>query len=381
MTTQSDNVSNESVLWRTAGGSSARSGLFPRPVQVEPHPAHRLTVAGAVQASVVFDDSARAFVADMSGTVQAFSAQGELLWRVKLAGGISATPVVCTARPQLFVATHRGRVYALNTADGSVLWQTDIPTKSDPRILSDLLYIKASDAVVLSSWGGRFCALATQSGEQRFSWDAGISPSSPAAADQSGRIYCLRAVSGKGVEFVRVSSDGQESVLHRAPEGKGGARRTVVDAAPVLDEERGVAYVVLNGDRDATLLAWSLRSDAVAWTRALPACVQATPTVRKDGAILIPDLAGELPAIGPEGTVLFKYKTGCEYLLAGTACEAGNTCFLGDPVGLVHVINGRGEGKTIYEAPRSIQSRPSFAPDGSLYVPATDRHVYVFSSA
>jgi len=319
-----------------------------------------------------------AFVADMAGAVQAFSSSGKLRWRVRLSGGVSATPVVHPTKPHLFVGTHAGWVYALDTATGATLWRTEVPTQSDPRILSDLLYLPQADVVVLSSWGGRFHALDASSGAERFSWDAGISPYAAAAADREANLYCLRAVSNQGVELVRVTSNGEETLLHRAPEAKRGARRTLVSAAPVLDEPRGVRYFVINRDQGSLLHAGSLKAGSLLWSHPLPNAVQGTPALRHDGVILLADLGGSLHAIGPDGTSRFRYVSGCEYLLAGGVCEAGGTCFVGDPLGALHAINGQGDGNTVFEAKRSIQARPSFGPDGSLHVPATDQTVYVF---
>lgn len=372
-------ITDEAAIWRTAGGDGTRRGLFGGAVRIRPHRARRLTAQAAIQASVVFDEEGRAFVADLAGGVQAFSAQGELLWRVKLHGGISATPAVHPAKPQVFLGTHRGWVYALATAQGATLWKKEIPTRSDPRILSDLLYLPQADAVVMSSWGGRFHALEAASGLERFSWEAGLSPYAAASAGRDGHLYCLRAVASQGVELVRVTSQGEETILHRLTEEKRGARRTLVAAAPVLDEARGVAYFVINRDQGSLLHAWSLPSNTLLWSLPLPNSVQATPALRKDGTILLADLAGFVQAIGPEGAARFRYASGCEYLLAGGVCEAGGTCFMGDPLGVLHVIDAQGRGRAVFEAKRAIQARPAFGPDGRLYVPSNERTVYGFA--
>jgi outer membrane protein assembly factor BamB len=368
----------DSAVWRTAGGDNARRGLFPRAVQIRPRPVRRLPAAGAVQASVVFDAQGTAFVADMAGAVQAFAPGGKRRWLVRLPGGISATPVVHPVRPRLLVGTHAGWVYALDTATGATVWKTEVPTKSDPRILSDLLCLPQADGVVLSSWGGRFLVLDATSGATKFSWDAGISPYAAASADQDGNLYCLRAVWERGVELVRITLTGDEAVLHGAAEGKRGARRTLVAAAPLLDESRARLYFVVNQDEGSLLCAWSLKTAALLWSQPLPGAVQATPTLRHDGAVLLADLRGSLHALHPDGTRLFRYDAGCDYFLAGSVCEAGGASFLGDPLGRLHVVGPQGKGKPVFEAGRSLQARPSFAPDGTLHLPATDRTVWVF---
>jgi len=169
-------------------------------------------------------------------------------------------------------------------------------------------------------------------------------------------------------------------VLHRSPEGKRGVRRTMVAATPILAETPGIAYGVVNQDSGSLLHAWALGTGRLLWSHSLPASVQATPTLRNDGAILVADLAGSVRAIGPDGRNRFEYSSACEYFLAGGVSEFGGTSYFGDPLGVLHVIDKQGVGKAVFEATRGIQARPSFGPDGSLYLPSSDRSVYVFAS-
>jgi outer membrane protein assembly factor BamB len=298
---------------------------------------------------------------------------------VKLSGGISATPATHPTQALVFVGTHAGTVWALDTRQGLTRWTKAIPTRSDPRILSDLLYVAQTDALVLSSWGGRYCMLEAATGVEQRSWDAGLTPYAAAAADREGNVYCLRAVLNQGVELVRVSREGQATVLHRSPEDKRGLKRALVAAAPVLDEARGRLYFLINQDQGCHLLAWSLASQALVWSHPLPHMVQATPAMSSDGSLLVADLAGEARAIGSDGKARYGYDSGGEYLLAGAVCGADGTCYLGDPLGGLHRIDPRGTGKVLFEARRSLQARPAFGADGRLYVPSTDRTVYVLS--
>lgn len=374
-----DTIPSEALIWRTGGGDNSRRGLFGRSVQVNFQPVRRLAAAGAVQASVVFDAEGTAYVADMAGGVQAFSSDGTRKWRVKLTGGISATPVVHPKEPRLFVGSHAGWVCALDTATGATRWRRELPTKSDPRILSDLLLLVEADVVVLSGWGGSFHALEAATGEERFSWDAGISPTAAAAADGRGNLFCLRAVAGKGIEFVRVTAKGEAAVLHHQPEDARGARRALVAAAPVVDEARGRVYFITNENKAALLHAWSLQSERRLWSRRLAHAVQATPTVLHNGGVVVADLAGFVQGLDAEGEVVWRYASGSEYLLAGGVAEAEGAFFIGDPLGMLHVIDVRGVGKPVFEGSRAIQARPAFDTEGRLYLPSTSHEVFVFS--
>lgn len=373
-----DGLSSPGPVWRCGGGDGSRRSQFGGTTRLSPKPVQRLKASGAVQASAVFTRSGTAFVADLAGVVHAFSSKGRLSWRVQLDAGISATPVVSADDELLVAATHRGSVYALETANGTIRWRRQIPSKSDPRIVSDLLCLPQAGLVIFSSWGGRFHALEVGTGRERFSWEAGIWPKAAAAADRAENLYCLRARPEQGMEFVRVSNRGEEQLLLRQPENPEGARRTLVTAGPVLDEERGVAYLILNKARAGELVACRAEDGTVRWRRCLPAAVQATPAIVRDGLLVVADLAGGVRSFSPEGTAISSFATGSEYLLAGGAGRGDGVFYIGDPLGQVHQINARGEAGLFYVAPRSIQSGPSFDPRGRLYVPCTDHRVYVF---
>jgi len=363
-----------------AGGGPSRAGLFPGPLRIATRAVRRLTAHGAVQASAVFNADNHVFIADMAGWIQAFANTGLPLWQQQLAGAVSATPAVDVNAGRVFVGTHMGWVYALATGDGSVLWRRRVPTKTDARIVSDLLLLATQQWVVLSSWGGRFNALDAATGEIAHTWDAGISPQAGASADTSGNCFCLRAVRGEGVAFVRLAPDGGETVLHRQPEGERGASRMVVAAAPVLDERRGIAYFIVNRGRDSALHAWSLPDARLLWQREYPRMTVATPALRPDGALVLAGMDGAVHALAPEGSPLFRYETGTDYLLAGPVCDGLGNTFVGDPLGRLHVIDRGGSGRATFETTRSLQARPAFDRHGDLYLSGMDRMVHVFRS-
>jgi outer membrane protein assembly factor BamB len=366
--------------WVCAGGDVTRRGLFPRPVSIDGQPWRRLPARGAVQTSVVFDAEDHCFVTDMAGHVQAFHPDGTALWHVNLDGPISATPAVDAVTKRLYVGTNTGQICALRTHDGQTVWQRKLPSESDARILSDLLIVPGTEIVLTSSWGGQFHALDGASGETRQTWDAGISPQSGLAADGQDQVYGLRAITDRGIEWVRLRLDGTETVLHQEPEAKRPARRMMVAAAPVLDPWRDRAYAVMNRNGGARLLAWSIDGERMLWNHELPAAVAATPTIRHDGMIWIGDLEGGLHAIQPDGQRRFSYFTGSEYLLAGGVSDAGNTLFHGDSRGHLHVLKSDGDGSSVFESARTFQARPSFDRRGNLYLPGTDHLVHLFQN-
>lgn len=367
------------LIWRTAGGDNSRSGRFAQRVQPATKPRLQLRATAAVQASVVFGSTDTAFVADMAGTLLAFAPDGGLRWRVSLPAGVAASPALSPDDQTLFAGTLAGTVHAVEAATGRLRWEHSIPTTSDPRILSDLLWWAAADSVVCSSWGGQFHALTSTSGTTKRTWDAGRAPAAAAATDSTGHCFCLRAASENGVQLLRISPDGTESVLHTEAASEDWIRRVPVVAAPVLDAERARVYALINRERGAALLCWSLPANRLLWSQSLPHCSTATPTLLADGSIAVADLAGTLHALDPlEGAVRWQYTAGVDYFLAGPVADDAGTIWIGDPLGRVHEVQPTGQGRILFEAARSLQARPSFSPSGHLHVPGTDGTVRVF---
>ena len=366
-----------STVWSVAGGGAGRTGRGAHSGRISSRPGRVLQADAGIQAAVVFDVEHRSLVADLGGTVRSFDRDGRLCWQHALEGAVSATPAVDLDKGHLFVGTHEGWVYCLQTVDGTERWRSRLPTSTDPRIVADLLFLPDPARVVASSWGGQFHALDTASGRTLFRWNAGISPQAPASADARNNLYCLRAVAGEGISLVRVAPDGSETVLHRTPEGERRANRSVVAAAPVIDDERRLLHFIANGDRLGVVHAWDLTSDKLAWSVEFERAIVATPALRPDGVLVVADMTGKLSAI-QSGAFRFRYDTGCEYLLAGPVCDGSSLSYVGDPVGLLHRVDSEGRGRSFYEAQRSLQARPSWNPAGDLYVPAMDGRVHIF---
>ncbi|MCP5516890.1 MAG: PQQ-binding-like beta-propeller repeat protein [Verrucomicrobiales bacterium] len=361
-------------VWRMAGGGAGRGGLFAGEFADVAAGTSPLQARGTVKAPVVFDLRGRCFVADFAGSLSAFLPDGQRAWEASLPGAVSAAPAVTADGAIVVVGTLTGSVLALTTEAGRKLWQRELPTKTDPRILSDLLAMPDDAGVVASSWGGRFWRLDARTGEPQASWDAGIYPQSGAAADRRGNLFLLRAVWEKGVEIVRVTASGEEQVWHCEPEGSRQARRMVVTASPVIDEAAAHLYAVFNRDRDAVLCGFDLRDGARLWRRELPAPVMATPGLPADGGVVVADLAGQVRAFDASGNPRWSYDAGTDYLLAGpvTGTRGGVAVWIGDPLGRVHRIDADGRGAVCFEGGRSCETRASFGPDGRLYVPTTD---------
>ncbi|MCX7872445.1 MAG: PQQ-binding-like beta-propeller repeat protein, partial [Verrucomicrobiae bacterium] len=129
-------------VWRCAGGDALRRSLYPKKVRIKNKPDFILKLNAAIQACVVFDLNGTVYVVDAGGGVTAFSKDGQFVWGAKLDSGVFSSPARHPEKPILYAGTAGGFVYAINTEDGKILWKKQIFTASDPRILSDILYVQ-----------------------------------------------------------------------------------------------------------------------------------------------------------------------------------------------------------------------------------------------
>lgn len=355
-----------------AGGGGARLNRWFGSEAPAGRPEGVLPVRGTVKSTPVTGADGSVYVAGADGRVRSFDTDGRLRWEQELAGGVKAAPALDDSGQRLFVGTVRGEVVALSAGTGELCWRAVLPTESDPRILSDLLWVPGGTDgwLWVSSWAGAFIELEAGEGRQRSRWSAGMFPQSAAAATEAGEVFFLRAVERRGVELVRVAQ-GEAAVWDWVPEGARGARRTLVAAGPVVAAEQGVVVAAANRDRDARLVAVGLADGRCRWETALPACVGAPLAVGTDGAVYVADLAGQVSAIDPEGRLRWRTDTGCEYLLAGPVVDGAGNVWVGDPWGRLLQITPEGRCRAVHSWQCSIEAAAGFDPLGRLRIPVS----------
>lgn len=102
-----------------------------------------------------------------------------LAWRDQLEGAIIASPLAApiAGRQLLFVATEAGQVYALDAANGAIVWQRSFKTVTTPSDACGSFGISSTGAIdnragrlYVVGAGGRVHALALATGEEAAGW-------------------------------------------------------------------------------------------------------------------------------------------------------------------------------------------------------------------
>jgi outer membrane protein assembly factor BamB len=140
-------------------------------------------------------------VADMNGRITAVDRDGNRRWSEAIAArGIASTPAVDGNR--LYVGSLDKRIYAVDAANGSVLWQSE---QADNWFWTEVLI--QADTLFTGSLGGTVFAIAKDSGQTRWSVDAGNMVRGRGAvvngvlvvATKDGRLHGLDPASGSRV--------------------------------------------------------------------------------------------------------------------------------------------------------------------------------------
>ncbi|MDP8244499.1 MAG: PQQ-binding-like beta-propeller repeat protein [Candidatus Hinthialibacter antarcticus] len=372
------------TVWRMAGGDPSRCGLSAQSLSKEPKLTDTLKASGSVVGSPVFSQSGSVFIADRAGGVQAYNSDGKLLWRRDLPGGFQASPAINNDASVLYVGSLLGRVHALDAKTGQPVWEVMLPARRDRRIQSDLLYLDEHDAVITSSWGGKFVALSGKNGTKTQEWNAGDNPRTAMSASPDGGLYGIRVASsnrGNQIEVFNAVLGFDETLLYQQA-----VKGTVnAFASPVVWHD-GV-IVPINGNTTCSLKYIYQKKSEPKKLMDLDCCIHATPAVFRDGidklfvATMNGDIAA-LPIYRDQGDIN-NYSTASpangEYYLASPVCDASGNAYLGSPQGNLYRFDSEFQRTVIFEGTRAFETQPAISPDGRLYAPCTDGNVFVFA--
>ena len=310
------------------------------------------------------------YAADRKGTVKAVNADdGKEVWSVNLAekdGWFSRKPALLSGG--LTVAG--GHVYALNSSDGSIAWQTTVAGESLSRpVVSDGL-------VLIHTSNGQLQALNEADGLVKWTVNLDMpalslrGESAPATAfgaaivgGDNGRVSAVLMQQGQMIWQQRISQATGSTEIDRLSD---------VDTTPVI--VNGVVYALAyNGN----LTALDLRSGQIMWKRELGSV---NDFIVEGNRIYMVDQNDRLLALSTEGGVTLWTQSDLLHRLLTSPALYNGSLVVGDSEGYMHWIdpdNGR------FVAQQKVDSSgfltdPVVA-DGKLLIQAKDGTLYAIT--
>ncbi|WES67085.1 outer membrane protein assembly factor BamB [Superficieibacter sp. HKU1] len=278
------------------------------------------------------------YAADRRGTVKAVNVEdGKEVWTVNLAekkGWMSSSPALLSGGVtvdggHVYVGSEKAQVYALNTSDGGVAWQTQVAGEALSRpVVSDGM-------VLIHTSNGQLQALDQASGAIK--WTVNLDMPALSLRGESAPVTAFGAAIVGG-DNGRVSAvlmqQGQMIWQQRISQATGPTeidRLSDVDTTPVVVD--GVIYALAyNGN----LTALDLRSGQIMWKRELGSV---NDFIVDGGHIYIVDQNDRLLALTTDGGVTQWTQSDLLHRNLTAPALYNGSIVVGDSEGYLHWIN------------------------------------------
>jgi outer membrane protein assembly factor BamB len=306
------------------------------------------------------------YVGSDPGYLYAFAPTGGLIWRFTAPGGVRSAPAR-SPDGTLYVADDSGALSALSP-EGTLLWQRELGASSagSPLLLGGDIYLSVDHALLRIGSAGQTI------------WRSELGAAASPAALVRGPSGPLLAVGEADGWLAAVGLDGA-------------LRWRTQLAAPALaqpaDDHAGG---VLAGDAAGALHRLDAGSGAISWERplvhpvqsdSLPpggALIAAPPLVAADGTIYLGGRDGSLSALGPDGSLRWRYESGSDITATPTQLADGSVL-----VGLldwrVVAVSPAGRARWEIRLNGAVRSTPLYDQAGDLYVSTVGGRIYSFS--
>lgn len=280
------------------------------------------------------------YAADRRGAVKAVNvADGKEVWSVSLsgkAGWFSRTSALLSGGVTVFgahiyIGSEKAWVYALNTRDGTVAWQTRVAGEALSRpVVSDGL-------VLIHTSNGQLQALSESDGAIKWTVNLDVPPLSLRGESAPASAYGAAIVGGdNGSVSAVLMQQGQLIWQQRISRSVGVTeidRLSDVDTTPVI--ANGVVYALAyNGD----LAALDLRSGQVIWKRELGSV---NDFIVDGNRIYLVDQNDRLLALSVDGGITLWTQSDLSYRLLTPPVLYSGSLVVGDAEGYMHWIDPR----------------------------------------
>lgn len=294
--------------------------------------------------------------ASWDGHLYDLGTDGKPRWSLAAGDVIDGAPAVAGGR--IFFQTWSRQVYAVDAADGHLLWRFGYPpSPEDDHRQGGLLVL--GDLVLVPAWNGQLYALDVASGELRWSFAAGL-PLRAAPVAAGGRIYLA---SGSG--SLSVHDTAGELLWQRQLPAPLLTTPALTPAGPVVLDKEGrlVAFGADGAER---------------WRRDLGApCYYGAP-VYGNGALFVGTTAGELWKLAATDGATVWRRGGAGPIYATPALWRGRVVY-GDNDGILHLVGAdSGTELTRFSTAGAIQGTP-LARDGMLLIGSRDHALYALA--
>jgi outer membrane protein assembly factor BamB len=301
----------------------------------------------------------------MSPSLQDIGAHAECLWDVDIGGKNHEYGSGTLRDGVLYITTNMGKMYAIDTARGTVLW--DMHLEDNP--VAPLAY----DDMVLS--GSETLYAFTADGSEK--WRKDIRASSPPVPFKNSLLVgtvdgTLYALTAEGEEIWRTEFDGPVFPSYDTTHiyATSGSSCYCIDEdtteilwsfqtnGPILSPPLLIEKTVYFGGTDTSMYALNAKDGTLRWTYRAGWGIKSTP-VFADGCLFFGSLDNTFYALDAQDGVL-RWSFTCQSAIQGSPAVYGEYVFFGCDDGRVYAIN-KSDGRVAWSF------SPSFSLNGDVY--------------
>jgi outer membrane protein assembly factor BamB len=295
--------------------------------------------------------------------VYALAPEGAVRWQFLTGDWVDASPALNASGDTLYAASWDGKLYALNTANGSKRWDyaTGAYIASSPAVAADgTIYFGAGDSSLHAL---------TPTGTLKWRFPAADwIDSSPAIAPDGTVIFAswdghVYAVDTAGNELWRYANGGP------------------IVSSPAIGPD-GTVYIGTSG---GALLALS-STGSLQWSFPTQGDVEAAPAIGADGSIYVGSVGGRLYCLNPDGSERWRFPAGAAVMASiysSPTLRADGSILLGAADFKLYCLEADGTLRWTFTTGDFIDGSVAIgpAPDHRIYFGSYDRRLYFLHGA
>jgi len=366
--------------WNTFHGDSPRDGQSTLKGPTTGMKVGQWTLPAPIESSVVVDAKGNAYVGDDNNIVYALNTASPgivsagnpktIRWSFATGGPVKAVPSLSPDGSKLFVGSEDGKVYGLNTADGSKAWAVDLggPVEGSPLPSND------GSTVYASNINGTIMALNTSDGSVK--WKI--------ATNNAIRGSLTLSPDGSTVYAVLSSSGAIDGFAASGPTSAGSSTPSVIFnpsgppiSTPSVDSNGNIYVTTAYG----TVESFAAGGGAARWTFIIPNHFPAasTPAI-SGGNVYFGAGNGNIYAISQSsGQQVWQLHTNAPVESSPAVAGGNGIVYVGSDDGNLYAVNGTtGVAAWIRLLGGYVTPSPAIGPDGSVWIGSQGGGVFRF---
>lgn len=305
--------------------------------------------------SLALDKEGVIYLGGANGVIYAINPDKSIKWQLSTGSNINHGVSIDTDG-RIFVGNDAGKVLALDSIDGSVLWEVVLESavRASVAIHSGKIYAATSN--------GKLVSLNAQTGDVLWEYSA------------EGALFGSPAVDTNGIVYIGDYS----GYLHAiTPQGHL-EWRTFLGSRIRGSIAIGTGVIYVGAD-DLNVYAYRTIDGAQLWSVRIGGSVISSPAIAADGTLYVTANNRKLHAIDDTGDVIWTLETD-DFIWSSPTIGSDDIIYFGSRDGSFYAVKASGKLRWRYDVGEVNLSSAVIADDGTVYIGSRSEKLYAFNT-